>query len=90
MPDPHSEADVLACIERVFAQTLSIDPPQPDVDIIDAALLDSLGLVTLLFELEQELGLQIPLEALDVDDLRSVRCIAQLIVGLPSAGARRA
>ena len=74
------EAEVVAVINRIFNETLSITPPAPDVDIIDAALLDSLGLVTLLFELEQELGLQMPLETLEVDDFRSIGLIAQLIV----------
>jgi len=76
------EADVIAVIERIFNETLSITPPAPDVDIIDAALLDSLGLVTLLFEIEQELGLQMPLESLEVDDFRSIGLIARLIVRL--------
>ncbi len=76
------EAQVVAVIERIFTETLSIAPPAPDVDIIDAALLDSLGLVTLLFEIEQELGLQIPLESLEVEDFRSIGLIAQLIVRL--------
>ncbi len=75
-----SEAEVVAVINRIFNETLSITPPAPEVDIIDAALLDSLGLVTLLFEIEQELGLQMPLESLEVDDFRSIGLIAQLIV----------
>ena len=75
-----SETEVIAVVERIFRDTLSIAPPAPDVNIIDAALLDSLGLVTLLFELEQELGVQLPLESLEVDDFRSVALIAQLVV----------
>lgn len=74
------EAQVVAVIERIFRETLGITPPAPEVDIIDAALLDSLGLVTLLFEIEQELGLQLPLESLEVDDFRSIGLIAQLIL----------
>lgn len=74
------EAQVVAVIERIFRETLSIAPPAPEVDIIDAALLDSLGLVTLLFEIEQELGLQLPLESLEVDDFRSIGLIARLIL----------
>ncbi|HEY7831478.1 MAG TPA: phosphopantetheine-binding protein [Solirubrobacteraceae bacterium] len=79
-----SETEVVAVIDRIFSETLSITPPAPDVDIIDAALLDSLGLVTLLFEIEQELGLQMPLESLEVDDFRSIGLIAQLIVRMQS------
>jgi len=73
------EAEIVERIERIFSDTLSIAPPAPDVDMIEAALLDSLGLVTLLFEVEQEIGVQLPLEALEIDDLRSVQRIAQLV-----------
>jgi acyl carrier protein len=75
-----SEAEIVAIIERIFRETLSIAPPSPEVDIIDEALLDSLGLVTLLFEIEQELSLQMPLESLEVEDFRSIGLIARLIL----------
>jgi acyl carrier protein len=80
------EAEVVRIIERIFRDTLSIAPPAAEVDIIDAALLDSLGLVTLLFEIEQEIGLQLPLESLEVDDFRSIGLIARLVLrtGAPS------
>ena len=35
--------------------------------------------MTLLFEVEQEFGLQIPLESLEIDDFRSLTGIAQLL-----------
>jgi acyl carrier protein len=79
------ETEAVTIIERIFRDTLSITPPAPEVDIIDAALLDSLGLVTLLFEIEQELGLQLPLESLEVDDFRSIALIARLMVRTRSA-----
>ncbi len=74
------EAEIVERIEGIFSDTLSIAPPAPDVDIVEAALLDSLGLVTLLFEVEQELGVQLPLESLEIDDFRSVQRIARLVV----------
>jgi acyl carrier protein len=80
-----SEAEIVERIEGIFSDTLSIAPPAPDVDIVETALLDSLGLVTLLFEVEQELGVQLPLESLEIDDLRSVRRIAKLVARM---GAR--
>jgi acyl carrier protein len=79
------EAEIVERIEGIFSDTLSIDPPAPDVDIIEAALLDSLGLVTLLFEVEQELGVQLPLESLEVDDFRSVQRIARLVARMRDA-----
>ena len=73
------EAEILERIEGIFSDTLSIAPPGPDVDIVEAALLDSLGLVTLLFEVEQEFGVQLPLESLELEDFRSLERIARLV-----------
>jgi acyl carrier protein len=57
---------------------LIIDVPGPEVDVIETGLLDSLGLVTLVYELEQRCGITIPFETLEVDDFRTVRSIARL------------
>ena len=42
-------------------------------------MLDSLALVTLLFEVEREFRVEIPLDALEIEDIRSVERIAELI-----------
>jgi acyl carrier protein len=68
-------------IQRIFEEVLSISAPTPQTDIIEAQLLDSLALVTLLFEVEQEFGLQIPLESLEIDDFRSIESIARFVAG---------
>lgn len=66
-------------LAHLFEETLNMPAPPAEEDIIETGLLDSLGLVTLLFEIEQEFGLQIPLESLDIDDFRSLAGIAQLL-----------
>jgi acyl carrier protein len=77
--------ETLARLARLFEETLNMPAPAPDEDIIETGLLDSLGLVTLLFEIEQEYGLQIPLESLDIDDFRSLGGIARLLTSKVSA-----
>ena len=72
----------VARAQRVFEDALHVAAPGPDVDIIEAGLIDSLGLVTLLFELEQEFDVQLPLETLDVDDFRTLANIAQTLTSL--------
>lgn len=72
---------IVSRIERIFEEVLNISVPTPQTDIIEGALLDSLALVTLVFEVEQEFGLQIPLEALEIDDFRSIESIAGFVVG---------
>jgi acyl carrier protein len=74
-----SEQDVVARIQRIFEDSLNVAAPAPDTDIIETALLDSLGLVTLLFGIEQEFGTEIPLESLEIDDFRTIEMIARLI-----------
>ena len=55
---------------------MNVDVPSPTTDIVAAGLLDSLALVTLLFEVEREFDLTIPLEDLDIESLRTVERIA--------------
>ena len=74
-----TEQEITARIQRIFEETFDISAPAPQTDIIEAALLDSLALVTLLFEVELQFGMEIPLESLQIDDFRTIENIAQLI-----------
>ena len=74
-------------ILEIFRDTLDIDVPTPRTDLIDTGLLDSLAVVTLVFELEQRTGIQIPFEALDLNALRSVDAICDLIGRLEQGAA---
>ena len=66
-------------IEQIFRDVLNITVPSATTDIIEAGILDSLGLVTLLFEIEEQFGVAIPLEEVDIDGLRTVERIAALV-----------
>ncbi len=70
---------LLAEVQRLFEEALQVEAPDADADIIDGGLLDSLSLVTLLFELEQVYGVRIPLETLEIDDVRTLRRLAGLV-----------
>jgi acyl carrier protein len=50
-----------------------------DTDMIERGLLDSLALVELLVQIEQEYGIAIPFDDLEIDDLRTVKSIAGLV-----------
>lgn len=71
--------DLTEVVLGIFRDELSIEVPGPDVDVIETGLLDSLGLVTLVVELEQRCGVEIPFETLEVDDFRTMRSIVRLI-----------
>ena len=74
-----TEQEITARIQRIFEETFDVSAPAPQTDIIEAGLLDSLGLVTLLFEIELRFGTEIPLESLEIDDFRTIENIARLI-----------
>ncbi|MBV9198115.1 MAG: hypothetical protein JO168_28625 [Solirubrobacterales bacterium] len=74
-----SDAVDIARTQQIFEDALNLSAPAPDVDIIEAGLIDSLALVTLIFELEQEFRVQVPLESLEVDDFRTIASIVRTI-----------
>jgi acyl carrier protein len=66
-------------VQRIFVEALNIQVPSADADLIDGGLLDSLALVELLFAIEREFNVSIPLEELDIDTFRSVSSIASFV-----------
>lgn len=66
-------------VARLLRDTLGIEPPGPDVDLFDSGLVDSLGFVTLLVELETAFGFELPLEDVDVDEFRTLDLIVAYV-----------
>jgi acyl carrier protein len=66
-------------LTAVFRDKLFIELPAADTDLLDSGVLDSLQLVQLLLHVEQDLGYRIPLDEIDLDDLRSLERLARLI-----------
>lgn len=73
------QADLIGELSALFDEALHIEVPSPDTDLIDSGLLDSLQLVQLLLHIEERMGTRIPLEEVELDDLRSVTRLANLI-----------
>jgi acyl carrier protein len=69
-------------VRLLIRDVLSVEVPDGDADMIDSGLLDSLALVSLIAEIEQEFQLELPLDDLDVDQFRSAERIAQLLAAL--------
>ena len=63
----------------ILRQDLHLSVPSPDTDLLATGTLDSLGLVELLFQLEQRFGLRVQMDALDVEDVRSATRIAAYV-----------
>ena len=78
--------DLTGIVVAIFSEELAIEVPGPDVNVIESGLLDSLGLVTLVFEIERRCSVSMPFESLDVDDFRTVRSIATLVEAQRQSG----
>lgn len=74
-----SLADVTARIGAVFSRDLQLEPPDPDTDLFDVGVLDSLSFVTLLAGLEREFHIHIPVDRIELDLFASIGSMARFI-----------
>jgi D-alanine--poly(phosphoribitol) ligase subunit 2 len=70
-------------VRQLIAEVLEVDAEMEDLDLIGSGLLDSLALVELLFQIEEEFHVRMPLEELDLDTVRTVRGLAAFIAASP-------
>ena len=77
-----------AQITAVIREVLQIDVPSADTDLIAAGYLDSLAIVTLIAEIEDVTGRELPLDDLDMEHFRTVaRMAAFVAAGIVDQGA---
>jgi acyl carrier protein len=84
-PDPR----VCERIARLIRESVGVDVPSHDADLIDSGLIDSLALVSLLAEIEREFGFELPLDTLEVDDFRTVESAASFVEAAFAMGDSR-
>jgi acyl carrier protein len=82
-----NDEQVIGEIRGIFADRLAIEVESPSVDLLDTGLVDSVTLVELLLVLEQQFGVSLPLEDLEMEDFRSVARIADLVARTRSASS---
>jgi acyl carrier protein len=75
-----SQAEVSERLQRIFVDALNIQVPSEDTDLIEAGYIDSLALVELLFAIEREFSVTVPLDELEIDNFRNVRRSGELVV----------
>jgi D-alanine--poly(phosphoribitol) ligase subunit 2 len=83
--DPETVANEVA---EIFSRNLHIEVPSHDLDLFTAGILDSLQLVELLFQLEEQFGIRISLGEIDLENFRSIDCIALLLVSQNGNGVQ--
>ena len=71
--------DLCDQITRLFLSNLYLEVSSPDVDLLEAGVLDSALVVEIMLLLEQAFDVNIAIETLELDSVRSVRNIANLV-----------
>ena len=66
-------------VQQIFLESLSIEVPSPQHDLIESGMLDSLALVDLIYQIEARFGTEIDLETLDLEHWRSVASISEFL-----------
>jgi acyl carrier protein len=79
MSKPNRELDLISQVTSLIAQNLLLNISSPQEDLLSSGGIDSLSLVQLLVNLEEHFSVRIPLDELEIEDLRSVQSIARLI-----------
>jgi methoxymalonate biosynthesis acyl carrier protein len=83
-----SDAALSDEVRLLFREVLTIDVPADDTDLIEGAILDSLALVELLFEIERRMGISLMLDDLEIENFRTVERIAEVIAAARSADSK--
>jgi len=63
----------------LFTNTLNLEVPSVETDLVETGVLDSLTLIDLLLSLEQEFGVKISMEEVAIDNFRSIASITQFV-----------
>ena len=71
-------------VHMVLCDLLLMDALDPDVDLFEEGYLDSMALVNLMMALEQEFGIVIAPEDLDMEDYRNLERIKAMISRMQS------
>lgn len=73
-----------AAVEARIAHILSayhhVENLSIEVDLFETGTIDSLGFVELLLRLEQEFGVRVSVEELDLDHFRTIQRIAEFVI----------
>ncbi len=66
-------------ITHLLSEKVLIEAQSVDTDLIDSGLLDSLTLVELMTSLEEQFGIHISFDEIEIDNFRSVTRIAEFV-----------
>jgi acyl carrier protein len=79
-------------VVRIFRDKLDVEVSSSETDLLETGIIDSLKFVDLVYNLEQEFEITMPMESLEVDQFRTIAEIVLLVsrlqipVKAPSGG----
>lgn len=76
-----AEKTVAERIAGLIRSSLHIDEIDPEADLIGGGIMDSLALVALITDIEDDFGIELPLDDFDIEAFRSVSSIADFVAG---------
>ena len=86
------ESTVYSHITRLFEEKLHLEVPSAETDLFETGALDSMAFVELLLQLEEEFGINVSFDDLELENFRSIRKIAEFIAthdGAPKVAQER-
>ncbi|HKQ75614.1 MAG TPA: acyl carrier protein [Blastocatellia bacterium] len=66
-------------IIHLLSERVHVEAPSADTDLMESGLLDSLTLVELMSTLEEQFGVHISFDEVEIDNFRSARRIAEFV-----------
>lgn len=66
-------------ISKLLSERIHIEAPSAETDLMESGLLDSLSLVEMMAGLEEEFGIKISFDEIELDNFRSVARIAEFV-----------
>lgn len=66
-------------IAAILSETMNVEAPSPHADLFETGAMDSLGFVDLLVRLEQDFGIQVSIEKVEIDNFRTIAKIAEYV-----------
>jgi methoxymalonate biosynthesis acyl carrier protein len=69
-------------IFKIFSEKLNLEVTSVRTDLVEEGLLDSLAFVELLVSLEQECGTAIPIDAIEIENFKTIAKIAEYLAGI--------
>lgn len=66
-------------VVRIFRDKLDVEVSSLETNLLETGIIDSLKFVDLVYNLEQEFGITMPIDLLEIDQFRTIADIARLV-----------